>query len=155
MAPPIITHTLFAVFGTLPSAMHEKVKKYLRRAVSSPPPPCRHIVTRGIVFFPPLTSHQTLQTLSFHPPAPIPGALRFQCLVCLTNHSSALPNELEARAVNNVRCTLTGGTGQQGRIVSHNLGNIAAITQGWSQPQKCKPSSHCSRNSLRFHKRIV
>jgi hypothetical protein len=70
----------------------------------------------GSYFFPPLTPHQTLQTLSFYPPAPIPGALRFRCLVCLTNHSSALPNELEAPTVNNVRCTLTGGTGQQGRI---------------------------------------
>jgi len=112
-------------------------------------------VTSGIVFFPPLTFHQALQTLSFHPPAPIPGALRFRCLVCLTNHSSALPNELEARAVNNVRCTLTGGTGQQGRVVSHNLRNIAAITQRWSQPRKCRLSSHCCGNGLRFHWRVV
>jgi hypothetical protein len=76
-------------------------------------------------------------------------------VACLTNHSSVRPNELAARAVNNGRFTLTGGTGQQGRVMSHNQRSTAAIPQGWSQPQKCRPSHHCSWNSVRFHRRMI
>jgi hypothetical protein len=113
------------MLDTFPSAMHEKVKKKITKAcniTTTPLPSHRYerdrILPRILFFSTPYISPHTLQTLSFHSLAPIPGALRFRCLVRLTNNSAALPNELEPRAVNNVRCTLTGGTGQQGRVMS-------------------------------------